>query len=76
MADNQAKPSQDEIRLRETVDFYDNQTEDEEVAELEAAWTDPNAPMIQVPRELVPAVRSLIAHYNRLHGEISVPSAS
>lgn len=76
MADNKAKPSQDENRLREIVDFYDNQTEDEEVAELEAALNDPSAPIIQVPRELVPAVRALIAHYNRLRSEISVPHAS
>jgi hypothetical protein len=40
---------------------YENQTEDEAVAEDEAAWEDPSHTFVEVPNELVPAVRELIA---------------
>ena len=52
----------DEERVKRVVDHYENQTEDEAVAEDEAAWEDPTYyTFIEVPNELVPAVRELIA---------------
>jgi hypothetical protein len=51
----------DEERVRRVLAHYQDQTEEEAVAEDEAAYDDPNQAMIEVPRELVPAVRELIA---------------
>jgi len=51
----------DEERVRRVLAHYKDQTEEEAVAEDEAAYDDPNQAMIEVPRELVPAVRELIA---------------
>jgi hypothetical protein len=40
---------------------YESQTDEESVAEDEAAYESPDQTMVEVPRELVPAVRELIA---------------
>ena len=50
-----------EDRVKRVLDHYENQTEDEAVAEDEAAWEDQAHTFIEVPNELVPAVRELIA---------------
>jgi hypothetical protein len=47
--------------VRRVLAHYEDQTEEEAVAEDEAAYDDPNRAMIEVPRDLVPAVRKLIA---------------
>ena len=52
----------DEERIRKLAEHYDNQTEDEEVAELEAAMTaQENETVMVVPTDLVPAIRKPIA---------------
>ena len=51
----------DEERVKRVLDHYENQTEDEAVAEDEAAWEDTTQTFIEVPNELVPAVRELLA---------------
>jgi hypothetical protein len=51
----------DEQRVRRVLAHYEDQTEEEAVAEDEAAYEDATQAMIEVPRELVPAVRELIA---------------
>jgi len=51
----------DEDRVKRVLDHYETQTEDEAVAEDEAAWEDTSQTFIEVPNELVPAVRELIA---------------
>lgn len=43
--------------------YYDQQMEDEAVAEDEAAFADKSSLLIEVPIELVPAVRELIAKH-------------
>ena len=58
---NQFPPGWDEARVRDVIDYYENQTEDEAVAEDEAAFAD--STMIAVPPPLVPEVRELIARY-------------
>ena len=50
-----------EDRVKRVLDHYENQTEDEAVAEDEAAWEDKSNTFIEVPNELVPAVRELLA---------------
>jgi hypothetical protein len=56
----------DEERVRQVLRHCDQQGEEEAVAEDEAAFEDPTQKVIEVPRELVPAIRELIAkHENR-----------
>lgn len=51
----------DEERVRRVLEHYEDQNEDEAVAEDEAACEDDDASYIKVPKELIPAVRELIA---------------
>ena len=51
----------DEERVKRVLDHYETQTEDEAVAEDEAAWEDLSQTFVEVPNELVPAVRELLA---------------
>ena len=54
-------PGWDEERVRRVLAHYEEQTETEAVAEDEAAFEDKNQTFIQVPNELVPLVRKLLA---------------
>ena len=51
----------DEDRIKRFLDHYENQTENEAVAEDETAWGNTSHTFIEVPNELVPAVRELLA---------------
>ena len=53
----------DSDRVNRLLEHYLTQGEDEAVAEDEAALEDPSGALIQVPHELVPAVRRLIAKH-------------
>ena len=48
-------------RVQALVEYYDNQSDDEAIAELDAAFDDPQTAMIQVPLKLVPQVQKLLA---------------
>jgi hypothetical protein len=61
---NRFPPGWDEARVRRTLAHYESQTDDETVAEDEAAYDDSHAAM-EIPQELVPAVRELIAKHRR-----------
>jgi len=50
-----------EERVRRVLKHYDNQAEDEAVAEDEAAWEDASQTFIEIPNDLVPVVRELLA---------------
>ena len=50
-----------EKRVREVLAHYENQTEDEQAAEIEAARKAENITLMAVPSDLVPQVRALIA---------------
>ena len=43
--------------------LYEQETEEQAVAEDEAAFGDPTRTLIEVPRELLPAIRELIAKH-------------
>jgi hypothetical protein len=61
---NQFPLGWDEKRVRQTIEYYDRQSEDEAVAEDEAAFDNQEQAFVQVPLELLPLVRELIAkHY-------------
>jgi hypothetical protein len=51
----------DEDRVRRVLAHYEEQTEEEAVAEDEAAMEDKTQTLMEVPNDLVPAVRELIA---------------
>jgi len=52
-----------EKQIRDLAEYYDNQSEEEQVAEHEAAYKASNQSMIAVPIDLVPEVRKLIASW-------------
>jgi hypothetical protein len=60
-AENVFPAGWDEARVRDVLEHYENQTEDEAVAEDEAAFA--SSTMMAVPPELVPEVRELIARF-------------
>lgn len=55
----------DEERVRRVLEHYENQTAEEAVAEDESAYEDGLQTMVEVPVELVPAVRELIARHKK-----------
>ena len=56
-------PPRDEERVQKVLAHYEQQTEEEAVAEDEAAFEDTTQALIEVPRELLPAIRDLIAKF-------------
>ena len=51
----------DEQRVHRILEHYENLTEEEAVAEDEASFEDRTQTVMEVPVDLVPAVRELIA---------------
>jgi hypothetical protein len=66
---NQSKfPHQwDEERVKGVISHYDEQSEDEAVAEDETTFEDQTQTVMEIPKELVPAVRELIAKCQQTH---------
>ncbi len=62
---NRFPPGWDGDRVRRVLESYEAQTEDEAVAEDEAAFEATTHTAMEVPVELVPAVRELIAKHRR-----------
>jgi hypothetical protein len=56
-------PGWDKERVRKLLMHYEEQTEDEALAEDEAAFEDSTQTVMEVPNELVSAVRELIARH-------------
>lgn len=54
-------PGWDADRVRRVLDHYESQSDDQAVAEDEAAYEAPTHTVMEVPVELVPQVRELIA---------------
>jgi type II secretory pathway component PulC len=65
MKQNRFPPGWDEARVQRVLAHYETQTEAEAVAEDEAAFEAPDQTLVSVPRELVPAVRELIAKHRK-----------
>jgi hypothetical protein len=51
----------DEARVKRVLDHYESQTESEAIAEDEAALDLKDQTLMEVPSDLVPAIRELIA---------------
>jgi hypothetical protein len=54
-------PGWDEQRVERVLAHYECQTEEEAVAEDEAAYEDSGQTFMEIPHDLVPAVRELLA---------------
>jgi hypothetical protein len=61
MRQDRFPPGWDEARVRQVLAHYEEQTEDEAVAEDEVALAESTQTVMEVPHELVPAIRELIA---------------
>jgi hypothetical protein len=61
MTDSRFPPGWDEERVRRVIDHYDQQSDAEAVAEDEAAYESTTHTTMEVPVDLVPAVRDLLA---------------
>lgn len=55
----------DEARVTRVLEHYENQTDEGAVAEDEASSEVPTETLMEVPVDLVPAVRQLIAEHRR-----------
>ena len=54
-------PGWNEKRVQELISHYENQTEDEEFADIEAAREASDITMMAIPSDLVPEIRALLA---------------
>ncbi len=63
MKQNKFPPGWDEERVQHVLAHYEGQTNEEAVAEDEAAYEDVGGTIMKVPHELVPKVRNLIAQH-------------
>lgn len=64
-------PGWDEERVRRVLAHYEQQTEAEAVAEDEASFEDTTQTVMEVPKDLVPAIRELIAKRRARPGRTS-----
>ena len=57
----------DAERVKNIIEYYDAQTDDEALAELKAHWAieDATTTMLRVPNDMVSAVRALLQAYQR-----------
>jgi hypothetical protein len=56
-------PGWNEERVQDVLNHYEAQTEDEALAEHEAACGREDEPMIAVPADLLPKIREMSARY-------------
>jgi len=61
MRESRYPPGWDEDRVRRVLEHYEGQTDEEAVAEDEAAYEATTQTTMAIPVDLVPAVRELIA---------------
>lgn len=61
MKQNRFPPGWDEERVRRVLEHHESQTDEEAIAEDEAAFESRTDTVMAVPNDLVPAVRELIA---------------
>jgi hypothetical protein len=62
---NKFPPGWDEARVRRVLEHYDSLTDEEVLAEDEAAFDTASDTTMTVPTDLVPAVRELISKHRR-----------
>ncbi|HYX22567.1 MAG TPA: hypothetical protein VFC23_00310 [Thermoanaerobaculia bacterium] len=65
---NQFPTGWDEQRVQEVVEYYESQTDEDATAEHGAALSSPSGTLMEVPTELVPVFRELIARHQQERG--------
>jgi len=65
MKQSKFPPGWDEQRVRRVLKHYEQQTEEAAVAKDEAAFEDSTQAVMEVPRELVPTIRQMIAKHKK-----------
>jgi hypothetical protein len=63
MTSNRFPPGWDEERVRRVLAHYETQTEEEAIAEDERAFKGKGRTVIEIPAELMPVIREVIAQY-------------
>ena len=63
MSEKKFPPGWNESRVRKVLEHYESQSDEEAVAEDEAALETPGQTLIEVPSRIVPRVRQLIAEH-------------
>jgi hypothetical protein len=63
MTQSKFPPGWDEDRVRRVLEHYERQSDDKAVAEDEAAYESTTHTAMEVPVDLVPVVRELIARH-------------
>jgi hypothetical protein len=63
MKNNSFPTGWDSERVARVLNHYENQSDEEAVAEDEAAFATDGQTMMEIPTELVPAVRELLARH-------------
>ncbi len=58
---NRYPPGWNSERVRRLIQHYQSQTDEEAIAEDEAAYEDSTQTLMEIPNELVPSVRALLA---------------
>ena len=79
MRQNEFPPGWDGERVQSVIDYYENQTENEAVAEAEAGLQNKSITLMEVHTELVPVVLELISKHsvdNLTSGEKKIPNSS
>jgi hypothetical protein len=71
MKQNKFPRGWDEERVRRVLAHYEQQTEELAVAEDEASFEDRTQTVMEVPKDLVPAIRQLIAKRRAQPGRTS-----
>ena len=56
-------PGWDEARVSRLLEHYESQTEEQAVAEDEESFEDKTQTVMEIPNELVPAVRELLSRH-------------
>jgi type II secretory pathway component PulC len=65
MSETKFPPGWNEERVQKVLAHYEEQTDEEAVAEDEAALEDTQQTVMEVPNDLVPAIREMIAKHGR-----------
>ena len=58
-------PGWDAEKAKTLADYYDNQSDDEAIAEAEAALEEEGQTLVLVPTELMPTIQELIARHQQ-----------
>ena len=60
MSHQKLPPGWDENRIREVINHYESQDEDDRAAEIDAAWEAEGMTLMSVPNERVSEIRALL----------------